>query len=74
MYQSYLKRIKRLEDCFDFNNEEFIKVLNYDRVQNGEIKATFEVGLNDNGKTIYFNSEKEIEKFNNVNQVSFCTS
>lgn len=55
--------------CFD--NDESVKILTYDKLSNGKIKAVIEIGIKDNCETIYFDSEKELEEYENANNVTF---
>ena len=55
--------------CFD--NDESVKILTYDKLSNGKIKAVIEIGIKDNCETIYFDSEKELEEYKNANNVTF---
>ena len=55
--------------CFD--NGESVKILTYDKLSNGKMKAVIEIGIKDNCETIYFNSEKELEEYKNANNVTF---
>lgn len=72
MQKYYLNKLKTIEDKVVVSKDDDIRILTYCTLPDNRIKANLEIGMNGFQKSVYFNSEVELEQYKQEQCVTFC--